>query len=78
MTLIVLEYPDDASAARIFDDLHRAGALNHGHFTPAVTVIADTSDPRIAAQLQQRMRQKGHSGVSNLSVVRTAPGDSES
>lgn len=75
MTLIVLEYPDDATAARIFDDLHRAGALNRSHFTPAVTVIADTSDPRIAAQLKQRMRQKGLSGESDLAVIRQAVDD---
>lgn len=75
MTLIVLEYPDDASAARIFDDLHRAGALNRSHFTPAVTVIADTSDPRIAEQLRQRMRQKGLSGESSLTVVRQPADD---
>lgn len=72
VTLIVLEYPDDATAARIFDDLHRAGALNRSHFTPAVTVIADTSDPRIAAQLKQRMRRKGLSGESDMAVIRQA------
>ena len=75
MTLIVLKYPDDATAARIFDDLHRAGALNRSHFTPAVTVIADTSDPRIAEQLKQRMRQKGLSGESDLTVIRQADDD---
>lgn len=70
VTLIVLQYPDDASAARIFDDLHRAGALNRSHFTPDVTVIASTTAPGVAEQLRKRMREKGLSGVSDLTVQR--------
>lgn len=73
MTLfVVLAYPDEAVAARIFDDLHRAGALGpRGRLTPAVTVIADeTSPPLVETQLKQRMRERGLSGESDLTVVR--------
>lgn len=69
VTFVVLEYPDHAPAARIFDDLFRAGALNPGHASPTATVLAGTSDPSIAECVVQRLLQRGLRNNPSIDVV---------
>lgn len=72
MTKILLEYPDNVSATRIIDDLHKISALSHAPNAPRVVVLPadpDELDPP-ENMLTQRLAERGVEHDETLALVR--------